>query len=126
MELLIKATMNKNLTIDINAGTVIKILAILGITALLWQLRELVLIIVTSIVLASATEPGIRFFTKLKLPRVFSVLIVYVAVIGMDGAGKSTLVQNLNNHYSKTLTSKAFFLGMHRSKSVLPKKLRYL
>jgi len=75
--------MNKNLTININAGTVIKILVILGITALLWQLRELVLIIVTSIVLASATEPGIRFFTKLKLPRVFSVLVVYMAVIGL-------------------------------------------
>ena len=75
--------MNKNLTININACTIIKILVILGITALLWQLRELVLIIVTSIVLASATEPGIRFFTKFKLPRVFSVLIVYMAVIGL-------------------------------------------
>jgi len=75
--------MNKQLTINITAGTIIKILIILGITALLWQLRELVLIIITSIVLASATEPGIRFFTKFKLPRVFSVLIVYVAVIGM-------------------------------------------
>jgi len=75
--------MNKNITININAGTIIKILVILGITALLWQLRELVLIIVTSIVLASATEPGIKFFTKLKLPRVFSVLIVYVLFIGL-------------------------------------------
>ncbi len=75
--------MNKQLTININAGTVLKILLILGIVYLLWQLRDLVLIIVTSIVLASATEPGIRFFTRFKVPRVFSVLIVYMAVIAM-------------------------------------------
>ncbi len=73
--------MNNNLTIHISASTVIKILAILGITALVWQLRELVLILLTAIVLASASEPGIRFFIRLKIPRVFSVLIVYMAVI---------------------------------------------
>ncbi len=78
--------MNNNLTININAGTVIKILIILGITALAWQLKDLILIIITSIVLASATEPGIRFFTKFKVPRIFSVLIVYMAVIGLFAA----------------------------------------
>ena len=73
----------QSITINITTGTIIKILVILGGVVLLWQLRELVLILLTSIVLASATEPGIRFFTKLKIPRVFSVLIVYMIVIGL-------------------------------------------
>ncbi len=75
--------MNKNLTINITAGTIIKILAILVLTALLWQLRELVLILVTAIVIASATEPAIKFFTRLRMPRVFSVLVVYIVIIGL-------------------------------------------
>ncbi len=75
--------MNKNVTINITAGSIIKVLVVLGIAALLWFLRDLVLILLTSVVLASAMEPAVRTFMRAKLPRVFSVLVVYILVIGM-------------------------------------------
>lgn len=75
--------MNKNVTINITAGSVIKILIILSIAALLWFLRDLVLILLTSVVLASAMDPAVRIFMRAKLPRVFSVLLVYTIIIGL-------------------------------------------
>ncbi len=75
--------MHKHLTFDITVSSLIKVVVVLGLVVLLWQLRELVLILLTAIVMASATEPGIRFFIKLKIPRVFSALLVYMLAIGL-------------------------------------------
>lgn len=49
----------------------------------LWTLRDLVLIIVTAVVLASAIEPAIRFLGRYHLPRIPSVLSVYTAIAGL-------------------------------------------
>ncbi len=75
--------MNKNININITTGSIIKVLLVLVIAAALWFLRDLVLILLTSVVLASAVDPGVRFFTRFKIPRVFSVLAVYTIVIGV-------------------------------------------
>lgn len=48
----------------------------------LWTLRDLFLLVVTAVVLASAIEPGVNFFKKYKLPRVFAVLLMYLIVFG--------------------------------------------
>ena len=48
----------------------------------LWILRDLLLLIITAIVIASAIEPGVGFFIKYKIPRFFSVLLMYVLVFG--------------------------------------------
>jgi len=75
--------MHKHLKFDITVSTLIKIVVVFGLTVLLWQLHNLVLVLLTAIVMASATEPGIKFFIKFKIPRVFSALIVYVLAIGL-------------------------------------------
>lgn len=71
---------NKDLTVHISARTVVVTLLFLALAALLFFLQDLVLILLTAIVLASAIEPAVRFFIKYKIPRVFAVLLVYVAV----------------------------------------------
>ncbi len=96
--------MNKSLTINITAGTIIKILVILGLTALLWQLRELVLILVTAIVIASAVEPATRFLSRFKMPRVFSVVIVYILFLGVFAGIIYAFVPPLLNETSGLLT----------------------
>lgn len=67
-------------TIAISTATIVKV-AFIGL--LLWALfylREIVLIVLTSIVIASAIEPAVRSLMRLKLPRVFSVLLVYLVL----------------------------------------------
>jgi predicted PurR-regulated permease PerM len=73
---------DKPLSVHITPGT---ILSAVGIGLLLWLLfflKDLVLIILTAIVLASAVEPGVAWFMKYRLHRVVSVSLVYILALG--------------------------------------------
>jgi len=71
--------MDKELSVHITTTTIIKtILIILGFVAA-WFLRDLLLVLLTSIVIASSIEPAAKGLAKWKVPRTPSVLIVYTA-----------------------------------------------
>lgn len=72
--------MSRDTTISISTGTIIKALLLLATAALLWFLRDLVLIVVTAVVIASAIEPGIRFFEHKRLHRLFAVILMYLII----------------------------------------------
>lgn len=67
--------------ISISTGTLLKALLIVAAAALLYYLRDIVLIVLTAIVIASAIDPGVRFFMKYGLPRTAGVLLVYLLVL---------------------------------------------
>lgn len=73
--------------VSVSAGTVIKILLIIAVVALLIYLIDVVLILLTAIVIASAIEPGIRWFVRRHLPRVLATILIYLVLI----AGIATL-----------------------------------
>lgn len=74
--------MEKNVSITITTGTIIKTLLI-GVAAFaLWTLRDLALLVVTAIVIASAIEPGVEFFKKYRFPRILAVALMYIMVFG--------------------------------------------
>lgn len=71
------------INISISAGSVIKILLVLVGAYAIFVLRDLLLLVLTAIVLASAIEPGVEFFKKnLRIHRVVSVIIMYILVFG--------------------------------------------
>jgi predicted PurR-regulated permease PerM len=70
-------------TISITTGTIVKTLVVLGGAWLLYYLRDLVLVIVTAVVLASAIEPGVQSLKHYKVPRVLAVIGIYVIVVGI-------------------------------------------
>ena len=72
--------MDKKLSLEITTGTIIKSVLVIGLLALLYYLRNLVLVVLTAIVIASAIEPATKWFAKYKVPRVPAVLIVYVII----------------------------------------------
>src|SRR3989344_4663114 len=72
----------KTLNITITAGTAIKVILLLILFYLLYFLRDLVLVIITSVVIASALEPAAKFFLRYRFPRVLAVLVVYLLAIG--------------------------------------------
>ena len=74
--------MDKEMRISITPGTVITALLVICGAYVLWLLRDLALLLVTAIVIASAIEPGIAFFIRRGIPRFFSVLLMYVLVLG--------------------------------------------
>jgi predicted PurR-regulated permease PerM len=69
-----------NFRISISAGTVIKTVIILVVFFLLYKMLDLVLVVLTAVILASAVEPLINWFAKYKVRRLFAVIITYISV----------------------------------------------
>ncbi|MCI0566269.1 AI-2E family transporter [bacterium] len=71
--------MNNNLTIHITPGSFIKGALVLILFYFLYVVRDLVLVILTSVVIASAIEPITNWFGRYKVPRIPAVLLIYIA-----------------------------------------------
>ncbi len=78
--------MGKDIRIFITPGTIIAALFIFAGAYVLWLLRDLALLVITAIVIASAIEPGIVFFIRWRMPRFIAALLVYVLVFGSVSA----------------------------------------
>jgi len=74
--------MSKEIKISITSGTIFTTLFIVAGAYLFWLLRDLALLVLTAIVIASAIEPGVAFFIRLRLPRFLAALLVYVLAFG--------------------------------------------
>ena len=68
--------------IAITSGTFIRLIVIGAAAYVLWILRDLALLVVTAVVIASALEPGIAFFMRYRFPRILAVLVMYLSVFG--------------------------------------------
>lgn len=68
-------------TISITAGTIVKTLIILTLAYFIFRLFNVVLIVLTAIVIASAVEPGVHSLAR-KIPRVLAVLLIYLLLLG--------------------------------------------
>lgn len=75
------ATRSNDKTITISSGTIIKSLLIVLAIAAFYYLRDVVLVVLLSIIIASAIEPGTQWFLRRKVPRVLSVLLIYSAAV---------------------------------------------
>ncbi|MCX6739036.1 MAG: AI-2E family transporter [Candidatus Parcubacteria bacterium] len=68
--------------ISISVGTMIKAFLVFILFYVLYLLSDLVLVLLTSIVVASAVEPATKWFVKRKIPRIPAVLLVYILFLG--------------------------------------------
>lgn len=71
------------ISVTITPGTIVSVLLFLLLAFVLWFLRDIVLVVLTAVVIASAMEPAIRFFMRHRLNRLLSVILMYALVIGI-------------------------------------------
>jgi len=91
--------------IEITTGTIVKVI-LLGIaTFVLFALKDLVLVVLTAVVIASAAEPFVQWFIKKRIYRIFSVVIVYGIVGGILVGSFYTFVPQLLQDSSEFLSS---------------------
>jgi predicted PurR-regulated permease PerM len=74
--------MDKEMHVSITPGTIFNALFIIAGAYVFWILRDLALLVLTAIVIASAIEPGVAFLIRNKIPRFVAALMVYVFVFG--------------------------------------------
>ncbi len=71
----------KETFVHISTGTIIKSLLFVILVLAVYFLRDIVLIVLTAIVIASAIEPATRALMRKRLPRTPSVVLLYLLVI---------------------------------------------
>lgn len=72
--------------ISITTGTIIRV-ALVGLSIfLIWFLRDLILVILTAIVIASFVESAVPHFKRFGINRVFGIVILYVVSLSISGA----------------------------------------
>ncbi len=74
-----------NYSLDYSTKVILRVVVILLSLAFLWLIRDIVIVVLLALVLASAMEPMVEYLTKFKIPRFVSVLGAYIIVIGFFG-----------------------------------------
>lgn len=74
--------MDREIRVFITPGGIFSALLVIASAYVFWLLRDLALLVLTAIVLASAIEPGIAFFARHGIPRFFGTLIIYAGIFG--------------------------------------------
>lgn len=71
--------MSKEQIIEISFWTMLKAALLVILLWALWILRDVVAVILLSIVIASSIEPANHFFARYRVPRLLSVIFIYLA-----------------------------------------------
>lgn len=74
-----------NYSLDNSTKIILRVVVILLALGFIWVIRDIVIVVLLSLVLASAMEPMVDYLTKFKIPRFVSVLGTYIVVIGFFG-----------------------------------------
>ncbi len=72
---------NKNVTINVSTGTVLKVIAILLALLFAYFIRDIILILFISLIFASLIEPLVNWLEQKKIPRGAGVIIIYVVLL---------------------------------------------
>jgi len=75
----------KKTSITITTGTIIKIIATLVIVALLYFIRNIMMSVLFSLVIASGVEPAAVWLQKRRMPRLLAVVLVYILAFSFLG-----------------------------------------
>lgn len=91
------------MTISFDTLSLLKI-ALVGILVYgLFLLSHVLLIILTAVVISTVIQPAIRFFSKYRLPRIFSVFLVYLILFSVLAAFFAIFVPTLIGEINRFL-----------------------
>lgn len=97
--------------IEISITTIIKAILLIVCALILFTLKDLILVILTAVVIASALEPMIKWFMDKSVPRVIAALITYGLISSILVGGFYTLVPKLLQDTSEFLNSVPEYLA---------------
>ena len=77
--------MKEDFNITISSGTIVKTLSWIAVFAGLFYVNDFVIAFLVAIVLASAVEMPLKVMVKWGIPRIFSVIIIFLSFIVFVG-----------------------------------------
>jgi predicted PurR-regulated permease PerM len=76
----------KNLSITITTGSIVRGILLVLLVGLLYYLRDIVMIVLTAIVIASSVEPAVHALMRRRISRLFSVILTYFFIVATFAA----------------------------------------
>lgn len=74
-------SLNKKISIEITSNTILKIIVVICLLWLAYLIREVIVILFFALILVSILEPFVDWLKKKGLPKVLSVLLIYLGLI---------------------------------------------
>lgn len=101
----VKTEQDNILRVEISSGVVFKTIALVLLLWLSFYLRDIVIAMFVSIVVASALEPFINWFRERSVPRILAVVMVYAALIGIAFLSVSVFLPLIFDDFFKLFTT---------------------
>ena len=74
---------NKTINININAGSILKGVSFILLILFLYYIKDVVLVVLVAVVIASGMEPLVLWFNKHKINRLLASIISYLGIVGI-------------------------------------------
>lgn len=81
--LLLPCMDKEKVTFSISTGSIVRVLLILVLFGVILALKDLILVLLTAVIIASAVEPAASWFENRKIPRLLAVVFVYLVSAAM-------------------------------------------
>jgi len=76
---------NQKITFDISIGAILKIVGVILALSFLYVIRDIIIIFVVALILATLINPLADWAAKKRVPRAVAVLVIYLVLIGILG-----------------------------------------
>ena len=77
--------MTENRLLDLSWATILKVSLAFLCFYLIYLVRDILIWFIFALIISILFEPGIKFLQKIKVPRVLSVIFIYVSIFGILG-----------------------------------------
>ncbi len=95
---------------------IIKVVFVVLALAFLWVIRDIIVIMLLSLILASAMDPMVDYFNQKKIPRAVSVITVYVLVLGLAGLIIALIIPPVGEQFKYFQANLPEYLGNFQQK----------
>jgi predicted PurR-regulated permease PerM len=75
--------MNESKTVNISTNTIVRVILIILFLVFVYLIKNVIVIFLFALIIASAIAPMVNFLEKIKIPRVIGALLVYIFIIGI-------------------------------------------
>lgn len=97
--------MAEHQTLDISTASIIKAVAIVLFFVFLYILQDVLIIFLFSLVIASAISPFANWLDQKGFPRLWGVLLLFLAVIGLIGLIVSLVIPSVSSDVDQLITT---------------------
>jgi len=92
-------------TINISSSTIFRVVFIILALVFLFLIREVIVIFIFALIIASAIAPIVSLLEKIKIPRVLGALLAYIIVIGLIGFLLSLIIPTIARDVKELATN---------------------